>query len=227
MTAGRDNPLIVNRELSEVAAVTVTFAPLAFRLPEAVPELPTTTLPMANDAGVTVSCPDVRVPLPLNGRDELASLAAMVTFPLALPADCGANVTARLVLCPAAIVRGVEIEPIENPVPVIAICEMVRLAPPVFVSVSDNCCWVPTFTVPKSRLVELRVREPTCAGCVVDAACFAELNPWQPTVKARATEISPTLRKELIVERVAVQRLSIVASRGGYLQLNRLVTHLH
>jgi hypothetical protein len=111
----------VNRELFELAAVIVTFVPLALRLPDAAPLSPTTTLPTANDAGVAVSCPDASVPLPTKARDGLDTLDAMVTLPLALPADWGVKVTSKLVLCPAAIVSGVETVLRENPVPVIAI----------------------------------------------------------------------------------------------------------
>jgi|ERR1700722_5921025 hypothetical protein len=55
ITAGSDKPLIVNRELFVLAAVTVTLAPLAFRFPEAVPLAPTATFPTARVAGVAVS----------------------------------------------------------------------------------------------------------------------------------------------------------------------------
>jgi hypothetical protein len=56
MLTGSDRPPIVNRELFEVAAVTVTSVPPAFRVPEIVTLLPTTTSPADNVAGVAVSC---------------------------------------------------------------------------------------------------------------------------------------------------------------------------
>jgi hypothetical protein len=62
MLTGSDKPLMVNRELFEVAAVTVTLVPLALRAPEAVPLLPMTTSPADNVAGVAVSCAVVDVP---------------------------------------------------------------------------------------------------------------------------------------------------------------------
>lgn len=55
IVAGSDKPPIVNRELFEVAAVTVTSAPLALSAPVAVPLLPMTTSPAANVAGVAVN----------------------------------------------------------------------------------------------------------------------------------------------------------------------------
>ncbi len=45
MMIGSDKPPIVNRELFVLAAVTVTFAPPALRLAEAVSLVPTVTLP--------------------------------------------------------------------------------------------------------------------------------------------------------------------------------------
>lgn len=62
MLTGSDKPPIVNRELFEVAAVTVTSAPVALRAPAAVPLLPMTTSPAANVAGVAVNCAVVRSP---------------------------------------------------------------------------------------------------------------------------------------------------------------------
>ena len=51
---------MLNAELLELAAVTVTFVPLAVRLPDAVPLVPTTTLPKPRVVGATVSCPQSR-----------------------------------------------------------------------------------------------------------------------------------------------------------------------
>jgi hypothetical protein len=45
----------LNTELPLFAAVTVTFAPLAVNVPDAVPLLPTTTLPMPRVDGVTLN----------------------------------------------------------------------------------------------------------------------------------------------------------------------------
>jgi hypothetical protein len=70
MVTGSDKPPIVNRELFEVAAVTITSAPLALRAPAAVPLLPMTTSPAAIIGGVAVSC---AVP----GVTEVAALAEL------------------------------------------------------------------------------------------------------------------------------------------------------
>lgn len=62
MLTGSDKPPIENRELFEVAAVTVTSAPVALRAPAAVPLLPMTTSPEARIAGVAVNCAVFEVP---------------------------------------------------------------------------------------------------------------------------------------------------------------------
>jgi hypothetical protein len=121
MIRGSDKPLIAKRELLELAAVTVTFAPVAVRLPEAVPLLPVNTLPTATGAGVALSVPGVLDPVPAREivRVGLDPLEVTVTLPLALPADAGAKVTVKLALCPAVSVAGVEIPVSVKPVPLI------------------------------------------------------------------------------------------------------------
>jgi hypothetical protein len=97
MSAGIDKPLIVNRELFALAAVMVTSAPLAFRLPEAVSEVPTTTFPTPKVAGVAVNCGATVVPAPEAAmlKDGLDPFEVIVTVPLALPVVCGVNVTVK------------------------------------------------------------------------------------------------------------------------------------
>jgi hypothetical protein len=53
MVAGSERPLIVKGELLETAAVTVTLAPMALSVPDAVPLNPTNTFPAAKVAGDT------------------------------------------------------------------------------------------------------------------------------------------------------------------------------
>ena len=146
MTAGNDKPLIVKRELLVLAAVTVTFATLALRLPEAVPLVPTTTLPTGKVAGVAVNCPAAIVPVPARDIDKvgLDPLDVTATLPLALPAAAGVKVTVKVALCAAASVTGVEIPLNAKPVPLIPTLEIVRVEPPVFVTLSDNRRLLPT-----------------------------------------------------------------------------------
>ena len=121
IVAGRDNPLMVNTALFEVAAVTVTLAPLAVRVPDAVPLVPTTTLPR-EIVGETLSCPIAAAPVPVRGmvRVGLEALEVMVTVPVALPAAVGVNVTLKVALWPAVSVTGVVMPFIVKPVPLIA-----------------------------------------------------------------------------------------------------------
>lgn len=120
MVTDCEKPLTTKRELFEVAPVTVTFAPLAVRVPVADPLVPTTTLPTAIGAGVAVSCPTAAVPVPVKGMVKvgLEPVDVTVTLPLAVPAVRGAKVTLNIALCPGVRVAGVEIPLTVKPVPV-------------------------------------------------------------------------------------------------------------
>src|ERR1700728_2024613 len=121
MVTGRDSPPRENTELLVVAAVTVTFAPVAVKLPDADPLVPSTTLPRGSVLGETPSCPTTVVPLPERETVSVGSEASevMVTLPLSLAAEEGANSTSNVVLWPAAKVTGAEMPLNVNPVPVI------------------------------------------------------------------------------------------------------------
>lgn len=140
MVRGNERPPKLNTELFELAAVIVTFAPLAVRLPDATPLVPTTTLPRPSVVGLTVSVPAAAVPVPDSGIVSvgLDAFEVMLTLPLAAAADCGVNVTVKLVLCPAVSVTGAVIPVKLNPEPLMPTCEIVTLEPPVLVSVSAS-----------------------------------------------------------------------------------------
>jgi hypothetical protein len=140
MVTGSERPPTLNAELFELAAVTVTFAPLAVRLPDALPLFPTITLPRAKVVGVTVSCPAAAVPVPDSGIVSvgLDAVEVMVTLPLTLAADCGVNVTVKLALCPAVSVIGAVMPLTPYPAPLIPTCEIVTLEPPVLVTISER-----------------------------------------------------------------------------------------
>jgi hypothetical protein len=89
MVTGSERPPTLNTELFEFAAVTVTFAPLAVRLPDAVPLVPTTTMPRPSVVGVTANCPVAPVPVPDSAIVSvgLEAVEVIVTLPLTLPAD--------------------------------------------------------------------------------------------------------------------------------------------
>ena len=83
------------------------------------------------------------------------ALEVTVMVPLALPADSGANTTLKVTLAPGSSVSG-GFSPLKlNPGPVTVACEIVTLAPPVFVSESIRVRLPPTWTLAKFRLVGL------------------------------------------------------------------------
>ena len=122
MIFGSDKPPIANRELLEVAAVTVTFAPAAESVPVALPLAPVNTLPTATGVGDADSVPAVVEPVPDKAMVNvgLDPFEVTVTLPLALLADAGVKVTVKEALCPAATVAGVEIPLTVKPVPLAA-----------------------------------------------------------------------------------------------------------
>jgi hypothetical protein len=109
IVTGKLNPPMVNTELLVVAPVTVTLAPLAVNVPEALLLVPTTTLPRLSVPGLTASCPTAVVPVPDSAMLTLGFVASdvMLTLPDALPAACGANATVKTALCEALSVNGV------------------------------------------------------------------------------------------------------------------------
>ena len=81
--------------------------------------LPTVTLPKLWLVGFAPSVPGA-IPVPDKGtvRVGFGAFEVIVTVPLALPADAGANVTLKVVLCPAVSASGVVIPLRLKPVPV-------------------------------------------------------------------------------------------------------------
>jgi hypothetical protein len=138
---GNEIPLIENSEgfvPPKATEDTVTLAPLAVRVPPAVPLAPTTTLPTAT-AGLTLKVPGAgAVPVPLNVMGRLESDAFDVTeiLPLKVFADGGVKMTLNDALCPGVSVNGVVIPDMLNPVPLTVAAEIVALTPPVFFTVS-------------------------------------------------------------------------------------------
>src|SRR5215475_12969648 len=97
MVNGNVKPLSVNSELLEFPEVTVTAAPVAFRVAGKLEFVPTTTFPKFRLDGFTESCP-AGVPVPDNGITRLGLEASetMVRFPLTVPDDCGAKITLKV-----------------------------------------------------------------------------------------------------------------------------------
>jgi len=166
IVTGGERPPRLNTELFVLAAVTVTFAPLAVRLPDAVPLVPTTTLPRPRVVGVTVNCPTSAVPVP-DSESVLEPLeASLVSETVALkgPAALGENTRLRVEFWPAVIVIG-RLGPLrEKYLLETAALLIVTEAAPVFEAVTDMVLVVPAVTLPKSRLRLLRSKLPDC-GC--------------------------------------------------------------
>jgi hypothetical protein len=163
IVTGSDRPLRLNAPLLELAAMTVTLAPLAVREPVAVPLLPTTTLPSPRVVGATVSCPVAPpVPVPESGTTKVESDASeiMVTSPFTAPAEAGVNETLKVALCPGVRVTGAVIPLTLNPAPLAVREEIVEVVPPTLVNVSDKACVVDTGTLPKLRVVGFETRVP-------------------------------------------------------------------
>jgi hypothetical protein len=76
--------------------------------------------------------------VPLKGMDKLGfeAFEVTVTVPGNVPADVGAKVTVKVVLCPAVSVTGGVIPEMLNPVPDAATAEIVAVVPPVLLRVS-------------------------------------------------------------------------------------------
>jgi hypothetical protein len=87
-------------------------------------------------------------------------LEVMLRLPLAAPLVVGEKSTVNERLWPAVSVKGKDKALRLNPVPPAAAAEMVRLEPPVLVTVSDKLVLLATWTLPNARLVGLGPRAP-------------------------------------------------------------------
>ena len=83
------------------------------------------------------------------------ALLVIETLPLSLSAPAGLNCTLNIVLCPAESVMGTPAPTSAKSVPVIPTCEMVTLALPVLVRVTDFAALLPALTLPKLRVLAL------------------------------------------------------------------------
>ena len=184
MSLGSDNPLMVKSALLLLTAVMVTFAPVAERLPTALPPVPVNTLPTATGVGLTPSCPDTVDPRPAREmtREGFDPFDVTVTLPLALAVDVGAKVTVKVEACPGVSVTGVVIPLSVKPVPLTATFEIVRAEPPVFVTVSESGWLVPVCTVPKFRLVGLAPSAPNAAPVPVKGSDSEGFGPFDVMV---------------------------------------------
>ncbi len=123
--------------------------------------VPTVTLPKFTLVGFAVSVPGVR-PVPESGilRGELDALETTLNVPLTAPALVGAKAAVKVTLWLAARVTGRFSPLTEKPAPLGVACEIVTVAVPVLVKVSDLLLLLPTCTLPNARLAGLGLRVP-------------------------------------------------------------------
>jgi hypothetical protein len=96
---------------------------------------PTETLPKFNAEGERASLP-AAAPVPEREILALELDETTARFPLTLPACNGANFTVNVMLCPAERLAGT-VSPLRlNPVPLIEALEILRVAVPVFLTVT-------------------------------------------------------------------------------------------
>lgn len=95
---------------------------------------------------------------------EFEALLVKVMLPAAAPAPPGANRAVNELDCPTFSVSGRVNPVVLNPAPPALEAVIVRLALPVFVSVTDWLAVFPTITLPKLMLVGFGVRTPAGAG---------------------------------------------------------------
>jgi hypothetical protein len=151
--SGVESPVTLNAAPVTVADETVTLAvPVFVKVTFVVPVLPTSKLPKLTEDGFAARLPCVPLPVSATVTVESFALLLIVMLPVAAPAVVGANVATKLVLCPAAIVCGVEKPLMLNPAPDATTCETVALAVPEFVSVIVCGLLLPTCTFPKFTL---------------------------------------------------------------------------
>lgn len=104
-------------------------------------------------------CTEVPVPLNVSVPGEFEALLYSDALPFADPALCGVKVTANETLWPAAIVSGKEIPLTENSALLMVSDEMVMLAP-LAVMLAGRVELLPTSTLPKLKLVGVRLSWP-------------------------------------------------------------------
>jgi hypothetical protein len=113
---------------------------------------------LVQETALTAGCP-----APLSAMVAAVALLVIVTVPLAAPATVGSKPTVKVAVCPGFSVNGGLIPDSENPAPVTETPLIVRAAVPDDVTVTDWLVAVFSRSVPKVRLVELRLRPAVAA----------------------------------------------------------------
>jgi hypothetical protein len=154
-------PLMVNPAPLSVICETVTLAlPVFVTVTLCVDDEPVLTLPKPRFVELKVSTCVAATPVPLRAitEGEVGALLRMVTLPLAVPPDAGANCTLRLVDCPEFRDTGNDRVPALKPLPATLTCVTVRVPVPLLVNWTVCVAGEPTLTLPKLALVGVIVR---------------------------------------------------------------------
>ena len=113
--------------------------------------LPIARLPKLTTGGLALRCGCVPTPTNATVKVEFDALLVMVTAPVALPAEVGANAAVNDVVWPAFSVIG--FSPLMlKPVPDAAACEIAIALAPEFVSVTVWLALVPSVTLPNETV---------------------------------------------------------------------------
>jgi hypothetical protein len=159
MVAGTANPLTETPTPAATTCVTVRLVlPVLESCTVCFAVLPTLRLPNATLVGFSNMVYVAFTPVPLSATldDEVCASLAMVTDPLAAPADAGANVACRAADCPAGKVKGTATPLTLKPAPLTFSWEMFTSLLPEFFKVTA-CVLLPfTRTLPYLRLVVLK-----------------------------------------------------------------------
>ncbi len=219
---GKDRPLRLNPVPLAVAAEMVKLLPPLFvRVSVSDFDEPTVTLPKARLVGLGVKAP-CATPVPESGMFRLGTEPVAVTFtlPLAAPDAVGEKRTVNEVLWPAVSVTGND-RPLKlNPVPLALAAEIVRLLPPELVSVPLRDFDVPSWTLPKLKLVGFDPKRP-CATPVPDSGIERVGLPALELI-VNVPLAAPAAAGVKIALKVALCPALMVAGKLGPVKLNPL-----
>ncbi len=218
MVAGNVIPESTNSLLLLLADDTVTEALVALRLPLKGELDPTGTLPKLKAGGETESCPGVvAVPESPMVSGEFEASDTTDKLPLAAPALVGANVAVKVTLPPAVSAVGKVRLVSEKAEPLTLACEMFTVVPPVLVTVSEWLLVLPTWILPKPRLVGLAANDPG-VGLLVPLLEFPA-TLWQPTNRSEQTLVRTVAMQAWRVEdrfKMASECGDSLSHRGGF-----------
>jgi hypothetical protein len=130
------------------------------------------------------------VPVKVMVAGEFAALLVTVTLPFTPTAVAGVKLALSVTVCPGVTVCPVETPLAANPAPETLMLEMVTLEFPAFVNVTLRPPLLPSFTVPKLRLVVLAFRTKVAGFTVSPAALLVTLPTLLVTVTVNCSPLS-------------------------------------